>query len=151
MSKVIFLDTGPLGFAVHPKAKISGSTQSNFMQWLLSCLENGKTICIPEISDYELRRSLIKINSIDSITKLNELKNSLEYIPINTATMLKAAEFWAETRIKHQPTASDEALDGDLILCAQAQNYSSDVIIATTNVKHLKMFANAEQWESIIP
>lgn len=66
--------------------------------------------------------------------------------------MLKAAEFWAESRQQGQPTADDKSLDGDVILAAQANNISiqnQDVVIATTNVSHLTRFVQAKIWHEI--
>lgn len=151
MSEVILLDTGPLGFAVHPQANIPNTNQCDFMQWLLACLQNSKRVCIPEISDYELRRELVRRDAQKQIKKLDDLKESLEFIPIDSPTMLKASELWAKARKQGRPTAQDESLDGDMILCAQALNYSSDLVIATTNEKHLNLFVNAQQWNSIVP
>ena len=86
------------------------------------------------------------------LSKLNELKTTALYVPITTAMMLKAAEFWATIRKQGKPTADTHALDGDMILAAQAhvlgkQGY--DVIIATTNVKHLSLFVTARNWYEI--
>lgn len=39
---------------------------------------------------------------------------------MNTAIMLQAAQFWAEARQRGIPTADPKALDGDVILAAQA-------------------------------
>ena len=57
--------------------------------------------------------------------------------------MRKAAELWAWVRNQGKPTASDDSLDGDVILAAQAilQLPSFDeVIIVTTNLKHISRF-----------
>lgn len=151
MSEVIFLDTGPLIYAVHPKAKIPDTTESNFMQWLLACLEKGKKICIPEICDYELRRGLVKKGAAKQIKQLDDLKDTLEYIPINTPAMIKASELWGEARKKGKQTARDASLDADMILCGQALIYNSQLIIATTNVMHLSLFTDARLWDSILP
>jgi hypothetical protein len=63
------------------------------------------------------------------------LKAALRYLPITTEVMLQAAAFWAQMRRQGQPTAIDAALDGDVILAAQAvaqQAQGDDVVIATT-------------------
>jgi hypothetical protein len=54
--------------------------------------------------------------------------------------MLLAAELWAQSRKAGKPTADPKALDGDVILAAQAKLLESGgnpVVIATTNVGHL--------------
>lgn len=74
-------------------------------------------------------------------------------IPLTTQTMLKAAEFWAQVRKQGMPTADNKALDGDVILAAQAAMLENDghtVIIATTNVNHLSRLANAKEWREIV-
>ena len=66
--------------------------------------------------------------------------------------MLKAAQFWAQVRKQGMPTADDKALDGDVILAAQAiliQDEGHEVIIATTNVGHLSRLAQAKKWRNI--
>jgi hypothetical protein len=66
--------------------------------------------------------------------------------------MLLAASLWAEVRKMGQPTADPKALDGDVILAAQAQmlaNEMTAVIIATTNVDNLSRFAIALNWQDI--
>ncbi|WP_343217810.1 hypothetical protein [Halotia branconii] len=66
--------------------------------------------------------------------------------------MLLAAELWAEARKTGQPTADAKALDGDVILSAQARLLGSkvaEVIVATTNVAHLARFITASDWQSI--
>lgn len=76
----------------------------------------------------------------------------MPYLPITTAVMLKAAELWAEARRSGQPTADAKALDGDVILAAQAilaAEDGNDVVIATTNVGHLSRFVDAYEWGSI--
>ena len=66
--------------------------------------------------------------------------------------MLKASELWAEARNRGKPTARSEALDGDVILAAQAllvAEAGNEVIVATTNVKHLSQFIDAREWRKI--
>lgn len=64
--------------------------------------------------------------------------------------MLKAAEFWASARKMGRQSADDASLDADMILVAQA-NVLEDgkTVIATTNVRHLAIFATARTWREI--
>ncbi|MEH1891817.1 MAG: hypothetical protein V7K92_20960 [Nostoc sp.] len=64
-------------------------------------------------------------------------------IPLTPETMRKAAELWAWVRNQGKPTASNDSLDGDVILATQAilQLKSFDqVIVVTTNLKHISRF-----------
>ena len=49
------------------------------------------------------------------------------------------------------PMAADTALDGAVILAAQAATLNrTGVIVATTNTRHLSLFVPAELWADII-
>ncbi|MGH9837143.1 MAG: type II toxin-antitoxin system VapC family toxin [Blastocatellia bacterium] len=149
MSQIILLDTGPLGLVSNPQWS-SDSEECN--EWLEDRLSEKISVFVPEISDYELRRELIRAGKIKGIAKLNSLKRSLGYVRITTWTMLKAAEFWAQSRRLGKPTSSDASLDADVILAAQGaflENKGHNVIIATNNVKHLDMFVDARVWSDI--
>jgi predicted nucleic acid-binding protein len=99
MPRAIFLDAGPLGMLVHPRRspEIAG--------WLRRLVGAGAAVWIPEIADYEVRRELLRINSLPAVRRLDAYKLSLGYVPITTAAMLKAAEFWAAARRQGRPTA----------------------------------------------
>ena len=149
MNRLILLDSGPLGMVTNPKAK---GLPLACQQWLKTLLKGGERFAIPESADYEVRRELLRANLLKSIHRLDHLTQTLEYIPIQTDTMLLAASLWAEVRKMGQPTADPKALDGDVILAAQAQilaNKMTPVIIATTNVGHLSRFATALNWQDI--
>lgn len=149
MKRLILLDSGPLGMASNPKAEnISLVCQ----QWLEEMLVRGEQVAIPEIADYEVRRELLRANRLNGLRRLDDLKQTLKYIPINTETMLLAAQLWADMRNKGTPTADAKALDGDVILAAQANLIAQDyteVIVATTNLRHLNRLTNAAHWQSI--
>ena len=150
MSTIVLLDTGLLGLLTYPKASLEAGQCS---QWLLSLSMKDFEAKVPEIADYELRRELLRMDKIDGIKRLDALKDILGYIPITTQMMLVAAEFWAQARKKGKPTADDKALDGDVILAAQARvimDGGQNVVIATTNVGHLSRFVNAKEWKGII-
>lgn len=147
MSRVIVLDTGPLGLVTNPKLS-SESAVCN--KWLQAHIATGNRIIIPEIADYELRRKLLRAKKTKGIARLDDLERFLEYLPITTTAMRQSANFWAQARQKGQPTAGDKTIDGDIILVAQAVTLAvPDVVIATTNVGHLARFVAAELWRDI--
>lgn len=147
MSRVVVLDTGPLGLVTNPKR----SPQSvACAQWLQSLITTGRRVILPEIADYEIRRELLRANKAKGIAKLDALARLLDYLPITTDAMQQAALFWAQARQKGKPTAGDSTIDGDMILAGQVMTLGvSDVVIATTNVGHLSLFAPAELWPDI--
>ena len=104
---------------------------------------------VPEIADYEVRRELLRANKSRGVAKLDALASSVGYLPLTTAAVRKAAELWAEARQQGHPTASDQSLDADVLLAAQALTLGSEVVIATTNVGHLSRFVAAEEWHTI--
>ncbi|NES44401.1 nucleic acid-binding protein [Moorena sp. SIO2C4] len=149
MSKVIVLDSAPVGLITNPKgAALSLQCQ----EWFYNIFDRGYDVVLPEIIDYEIRRELLRANKVSGIKKLNRLKAEIIYLPITTEVMLKAAELWAEVRKKGKPTADPKALDGDVILAAQAilvTNYGYEVTVATNNTKHLSLFVDAREWQEI--
>ncbi len=147
MSRVIVLDSGPLGLATNPKPSAEADSCN---QWLRSVLAADARVIVPEIVDYELRRELLRARKARGLRRLETVTSTLEYLPITTAAMRKAAELWAEARNRGTPTADPQALDGDVILAAQALTLGeTDVVIATTNVEHLNQFVTAANWRDI--
>jgi len=149
MNRIVVLDTGVLGMVTNPQAS---PEVGECNRWLEALVRKGDWISIPEIADYEVRRELLRAEKTQGITRLDALKAATLYIPLTTQVMLKAAEFWATTRKQGKPTADDKALDGDVILAAQAfllSKEENEVIIATTNVKHLSLFVDARSWREI--
>lgn len=115
-------------------------------------LQKGRRIAVPEITDYEVRRELLRSERTLGLRRLDSLRKELGFLPITSAAMLKAAELWATARKKGKPTAADTELDADAILAAQALTASSssdDTVIATCNVKHLNLFTAAKLWSDI--
>jgi predicted nucleic acid-binding protein len=149
MNQLILLDTGPLGMVTNPKANPDCQACK---QWLSQLEPNGDRVALPEIADYELRRELIRAGKTRGIQQLDQLKTTILYFPITTEVILKAAELWAQARNQGYPTASPDAIDGDVILAAQAMVLRSqgyNTIIATTNVGHLSRFTIAKTWQEI--
>jgi hypothetical protein len=111
MSKLVLLDTGVLGLATNPKAKVSDV----MLGWIKQLLREGHKPFVPEIADYELRRELIRIGSNNAIETLNRMGATLGYLPLDSDTMRRAAELWAQSRTQGRPLAHEHALDGDVI------------------------------------
>lgn len=121
-------------------------------QWLQALIAADARIIVPEISDYEVRRELLRAQKLKGLKRLDELAGLLQYLPLSTAAMRQAAILWAKARQQGQPTAGDKALDGDVILAGQAMTLdASDVLIATTNIGHLSRFAPSDLWQNIEP
>lgn len=84
------------------------------------------------------------------MARLDELIAVLEYVPLSTPAMHRAAELWAAARNEGRPTAAADRLDADMILLAQAEIVvPMPYVIATSNVAHLGHFVHAEEWHSI--
>ena len=99
MAEFVVLDAGPLGLISHPVPSLE------IMAWFARLVVAGKTLCVPEIADYEVRRELLRAGKVKGLRRLDELKSSLKYLPITTEAMLKSAEFWADARKHGRPTA----------------------------------------------
>lgn len=150
---IVLLDAGPLGLVTTRNKKNHNAI--NCTRWLQNLVASSITIGIPEISDYEVRRELIRAGKTSGVQRLDELKNikGILYLPITTDILHKAADLWADSRKRGHITASDPALDGDVILAATAQvtslTQADKTIVATTNVKHLTWFTSAKEWDKI--
>lgn len=147
--RAVVLDTGPLGLMSNPKG---ARENADCRAWAAHLVDHGVRVIIPEIADYELRRELLQARLIPSLQTLDQLVAALDYLPLNTDMMRQAAAFWAEARQTGRATADRHALDGDVILAAQALaiGYApSEFAVATTNVAHIARFVTANLWRSI--
>jgi predicted nucleic acid-binding protein len=104
---------------------------------------------------YELKRELLRAEKLLSINRLDAFVNANpgRYVPLSDPALRLAAELWAKSRQAGQPTAHSKALDIDVILAAQALSFGAppaEVVIATTNPKHLAQFITAKNWFEIL-
>lgn len=146
---IVLLDAGPLGLVTNPRAT---AESQQCKQWLATLLTHGVRVLVPELADYEVRRELLRAGRTQGVSRLDQLKTTAGYVPLSTQTMLLAAEYWAQARRRGQPTATDPALDGDVILAAQAAvlaQHGEPVVIATSNVAHLARFVPALRWQDV--
>ncbi len=137
----LLLDTGVLGQICHPRRHADVRT------WFGRAIQ-GSVFLISELADYELRRELLRLGSARSLARLDELTRELPYVPVTTATWRRAAVLWASARTAGVVTAPPEALDGDVLIGAQALDL--DATIVTTNVKHFAALGvAAAEWTEI--
>ncbi len=149
MTRAVLLGSAPLGLLTAPPRRPQALA---CWQWLAGLIAAGVRIVVPEITDYELRRELLRTAHAASIRRLDALAQATEYLPLTTAAMRKAAELWALARQQGQPTAGDNTIDADMILAAQALTLGAPaVVVATSNVGHLARFVAAELWQNIHP
>jgi predicted nucleic acid-binding protein len=150
MSRLIFLDAGPIGLLTRSPRVPEAQQCAN---WLRNLLVDGARVIVPEIADYEVRRELLRLRAAAALRRLDSLGERLEYLPLTTNAMRRAAELWAQVRQQGQPTADPHALDGDVILAAQVLLVAApgdSVVVATTNVGHLSRLVPAQRWQEIV-
>jgi predicted nucleic acid-binding protein len=111
---------------------------------------------VPAIVYYELKRELLRAKKTSGIARLDAFIAATpgRYLPLSDEALRLAAELWARARQQGRPTANPAALDIDVIIAAQSLSFGpapSDVIVATTNAKHLSQFVTARDWQEITP
>jgi hypothetical protein len=156
MINVVMLDSTPLWLLCLKRgARNPNPDRDRCISWLAAIKASGKVVVIPEIIDYETRRKLIHFKlrtGAKSVERLDALIAVNEYLPLTTAMMRKASELWADLRYRGLSTASDERLDGDVILAAQAlisDAGRNEFVVATRNSGHLGRMVPAKNWWEI--
>lgn len=150
----ILLDTNIVTRLCHPNQDANRQV-TQWLEALIRKSDHGLTLCLPEIADYEARRGLLHValrsgqSTTKSLVRLDLLAQILEYLPLDTQTLRRAAGLWAETRHAGRPTAPATALDGDVILAAQALENGG--VVVTENTRHLTRFVTARTWREVLP
>jgi predicted nucleic acid-binding protein len=153
MLQAILLDASPLSLA----SQRQGNAEAAACRlWLGDCMRLGVRILVPEVADYEVRRELIRTGRRSSLVRLDHFNDAVtgRYLPLTTAAMRHAALLWAQVRQAGAPTADPHALDADVILAAQALTLgipAADLVVATSNPRHLARFLPADLWRNITP
>jgi predicted nucleic acid-binding protein len=153
MSRVIMLDTGPLGLLTNPKKTAESRA---ITRWALDIMAAGHRLMVPAIADYEVRRELERVGQRKGLAQLDAFNTarSDRYLALSDSALRLAAKLWAQARNAGMPTADPKELDCDVLIAAQALTMgvpTSDLVIATTNVGHLSRFATADLWANITP
>ena len=140
----IFLDSDPAALACQ---KVGNTEADDFRPWVFGQKNHSNQIIIPEIVDYEVRRELIRSKAWDGVRRLDNLYEGkvAQLLPINSDAMRQAAKLWADARNQGHETADDRAIDGDVILAAQAIAHCSgedDWMILTENIAHIARYVS---------
>lgn len=146
---LVVLDSGPLGMLAN---HVATPTTERASTWVRALIVGGHQVVVPEIADFEVRRELLRSDRSESVRRLDELCAGLGFVPLTSSAWRSAAGLWADARNRHRPTAPDHALDGDVLLAALALELADDhpdVVVATTNAKHLSRYVTARRWDQI--
>ena len=145
----LVLDTCVLGVLCHP----TDPDKPALLAWIAEALkDDATTIYVPAIADYELRRELIHLSLRSGVPKVKKLLlldaiyGELPFLALSDEAVKSAAEMWAKARHGGLPTAPEAALDGDVILAAQAIEIGAVVI--TENVSHIERYCVAVDWRT---
>lgn len=152
MNKSVFLDSRPVGLITQRPGK--SPEADTCRQWYADVNANGWDVYLPEIVDYEVRRELTRSGRAASLNRLDLLVTTAIYLPITTVAMRRASELWAQARTEGWATADPHALDGDVILAAQALTLlprPEGLVVATGNVAHLARYLSVQEWTTITP
>jgi hypothetical protein len=71
MSRIILLDSGSLGLITNPSAS-EENRECN--AWVQTRLREGDRVMVPAISDYEVRRELLRAEKTKGLARLDGLK-----------------------------------------------------------------------------
>lgn len=149
----LLLDANILGPLCHPARK-GNEPLSEWLERVLCSRSWRVSVCIPAIAEYEVRRGLLHVAlrsgraTTRSLERLDLLVETLDYLPISPWALREAARLWAKSRHEGQATATPEALDGDVLLAAQAREVSG--VVVTENVRHLSRFVTAYRWREVV-
>jgi predicted nucleic acid-binding protein len=152
VSRFLVLDSGPLGLLTHPQRNAEVVA---IVEWLSRRLLSGDRVIVPAIVYYELKRELLRAEKTFSVARLESFVAGApgRYLPLSDEALRLAAQLWAKSRRQGRPTADVKDIDVDVILAAQALSFGpapADVIIATSNAKHLSWFITAQNWNEIL-
>jgi predicted nucleic acid-binding protein len=145
MPTTYLLDTGPLGLLAHDRPVHRIPIQT----WLVQEMTAGATIFFSEVADYEVRRELTRLIRAGQLPasrlhRLDQLASLFTYLPVSTAMWRRAAELWADARQQGLPAASVAALDGDVLIAAQAVEVQATVV--TNNPSHIGGWVPVHPW-----
>lgn len=152
----VVLDTTALGLLTQKSGHAQGE---NCRAWLSGLEAVGSRFYVPEIADYEVRRELLRVGKMTSVLRLDMFLAAEpdRFLALTTMDVRLAVQLWAQARQSGHVTAPPEALDGDVLIAAQARrlvaaNFGlSSVIVATENPRHFAGLAAGALWSDLQP
>jgi predicted nucleic acid-binding protein len=149
----LLLDSNILACVVRPEV----AENRQVAHAIATFLGNAQfALFVPEVIDYELRRKLLHLGqhqhqarkwAREALALLDELVE-VGYIPLTTGAMRLAAELWAKTRAEGRLRGTEDSLDVDVILAAQARQVGGQVV--TMNEKHFRGLVEVFDWSSAL-
>ncbi|MEB3309761.1 MAG: hypothetical protein VKJ02_05970 [Snowella sp.] len=153
---IILIDSGVLGILSNPN---ESAINIKCEEWLYNKIVKGCTILSSQICKYEVKKSLLLVQEKTSFTvsgtqKLTELENLIDFIDVKASDIEIACQLWVQSIVKGIQVAPSMDINFDIIICAQfrrleLENPGREVVIATTNLRHLQRFAKADLWENL--
>jgi predicted nucleic acid-binding protein len=151
---IIVLDTFPAS-STGKRPGTSPTLLDHCRRWIEDCEAAGHRILVPAISYYEALRELELRQAATQIARLQAFcLQPRRFIPLTTQQLETAAQLWAQSRRAGRPNADPQALDGDVILAAQALSLgiaAPELIVATTNPAHLSRLVPCDVWTNNHP
>jgi hypothetical protein len=156
---IVFLDTNILGLICNKNISFDECQQCK--KWFDTLFLRGVRIVTSDLCHYEVMRGLIgsSIRSNEAAPGIKSLEllkvnGFLEFLPVSTEALDLAANLWARAFTSGQTTRDEKDIDIDIIISAQYQLLRDEfpgqqVIMATTNLKHLSIFCDAANWRDI--
>ena len=126
MGRIIVLDSFPL--SCMGKLKSDPATVTDHCrEWVMRCIAADNWVLVPAVAYYETLRELERLNAAAQIARLKAFcfADPVRLLPLETGCLEEAAKLWGRARNAGRPTADPHALDGDVILAAQVQLFTS--------------------------
>lgn len=152
---IVFLDSGILGLISSPR---NTGEAKGCKEWLYRLLSRSSYLVSSDICDYEVRRSLLLASltypTVQGIENLDAFQQVIDFLPLTKSVIREAAQLWAEARRQGVSTADSKNIDADIIIASQWRLLKKEypgqyIVVATTNVKHLQRFTEAQEWKNI--
>ncbi len=152
---ILVLDTFPTSSVAKRPGSRPPTLTDQCHQWILDCEAAGHRLLVPAIAYYEVLRELEQRQAHRQIERLKAFcLQPKRFIPLTTEHLETAARLWGQARRAGRPTADPQALDGDVLLAAQALSVAGsapELIVATSNPGHLAHYVATDWWANIRP